>query len=327
MSGVDVLWLVPDKPENLSVGRQRLTSHLRAAGHTITLRGTNPRTVLRSLRDGGEFDVILGTTRAGAIAGLVVARAHGVPFVVDHIDPIRQLRETDGWAVAAMVERLENVAFRLASHVLYVYPEETSRIERRATSWTQTDLGVDHERFADPSTAVVASAQDRLGDISSKVAIYIGGLERMYCIREMLESVGHLDGWTLVIAGTGSLQPEVEAAATNYDSVVYLGTVPHEEIPGYLQLAAVGIALVDDPQTLKVLEYGAAGLPVVQLVGRAESRFGGLVEYTSSTPGEIAAAIERAVVSRSGSELKTYVRAFDWAEIAATYDEVLRSVS
>lgn len=326
MTGANVLWLTPDKPDNISVGRRRLATHLEDAGNTVELRGTTPQTILQSIRERGKFDVVIGTTRAGAIAGIIISRIHGIPLVVDHIDPIRQFRETNGVLSAAIVKRLEHLAFRLADHVLYVYSEESSRIERRAVASTKTDLGVDFEWFADPSSEIVTAVRNRLEESQNKIAIYVGGLEPMYSIKPMLDSVKDLDDWTLLIVGTGSMQPEVEEAATNSNEIHFLGTVPHEEVPGYMHLADVGLSLVDDPYTLKVLEYGAAGLPVVQLAGRAESRFGGLVEYTTDDPANIALAIERADGSNLGPALQRYVSQFDWNKIAMEYCQVITTV-
>jgi len=251
---------------------------------------------------------------------------YDVPVVVDHVDPIRQLRETDGRALAAVVERCENLAFRLADHVVYVYPEEAARVESRAPAWSRTNLGVDYERFAVPADTVVDRARANLGSSSSNVAIYVGGLEPMYEIEAMLDSVAYLDDWTLLVAGAGSLEDSVEAAAAASDPIQFLGTVPHEDVPGYLRLADVGIALVDDPHTLTALEYSAAGLPFVQLAGHAESRFGGLAEYTSTDPREVAAAIERAGARDTGPALQRYVRQFDWERIARTYIRVITTV-
>ncbi|MFB6178664.1 MAG: glycosyltransferase [Halorientalis sp.] len=325
---VSVLWLTPDKPENISVGRERIARHLRAAGHDVRLRGTTARTIARSLTERGQYDVVLGTTRLGAIAGVGIARAHGIPLCVDHIDPIRQFRETNGSWLATVVERLENVAFRDAAHVLYVYPEETARIEPRAAATTKTDLGVDVSRFADPDPAVVERVRDRVRARveTDNIAVYVGGLEPIYSIEPLLASAQHLDDWTLLLVGAGSLEPSVEAAAEEHENVVYPGMVPHEDVPGYLHTADVGVSLVDDPHTLKVLEYGAAGLPVVQATGRAESRFGGLVEYCRTEPEEIAAAIERAGDSDSGGCLSEYVTGFDWGAIAADYCQAITTV-
>ena len=326
MSGLDVLWLTPEKPENISVGRERISRYVEAAGHTVELRGSTLQTAITSFGDGDEFDVIVGTTRLGAVIATAVGTVHDIPVVVDHVDPIRQLRETDGRALAAVVERFENLVFRLADHVVYVYPEETARVESRASAWSRTNLGVDYDRFSTPSDAIVDSARANLGSLSSDVAIYVGGLEPMYEIEAMLDSVAYLDDWTLLVAGAGSLEPAVEAAAATSDTIQFLGVVPHEHIPGYLRLADVGIALVDDPHTLKVLEYGAAGLPFVQLAGHAESRFGGLAEYTSTEPREVAAAIERAGAADTGTALQRYIGQFDWERIARTYVRVITTV-
>lgn len=321
-----ILWLTPDKPDNISVGRRRIADHLETAGHDVTLRGTTARTVSRSLRERGQFDIVVGTTRLGAIAGVLVSRAHGVSLVIDHVDPIRQLQATEPDIVVRIVRRLEHFAFRLAAHVLYVYPEEKSRLDGRATAITKTDLGVEYARFADPDPAVVERARERLGDVPDKLAVYVGGLEPMYEIEALLEAAAGLDDWTLLVIGAGSLESVVERAAADSESIRFLGTVPHEEVPGYLHLADVGVSLVDDPHTLKVLEYGAAELPVVQRAGRAESRFGGLVEYCSTNPTAIAGAIERAAENDRGRSLSTYVEQFDWKDISETYLRVITTV-
>jgi len=321
-----ILWLTPDKPDSISVGRRRIADHLEAAGFNVNLRGTTSRTVAKSLRDGGKYDVIIGTTRLGAIAGMIVSRVHNVPLIVDHVDPIRQLRATQSEIVVRIVRRLEHLAFRLAAHVLYVYPEEESRVVDRATASSKTDLGVEYDRFADPDPAVVEQAREKLNGVNDKLAVYIGGLEPMYEIKPLLEAAETFEEWTLIVIGTGSLKSIVEQAADDSDSIRFLGTVPHEDVPGYLHLADVGISLVDDPHTLKALEYGAAGLNVVQRAGRAESRFGGLVEYCSTEPTDVAATIKRAAAANNGAALQTYVEQFDWETIADTYLRAITTI-
>ncbi|GAA0450251.1 hypothetical protein MUK72_10560 [Halococcus dombrowskii] len=91
--GPRLLWLTPDKPANISVGRRRIADRLEADGFDVTLRGTTPRTVFQSFRERGEYDAVLGTTRSGAFAGALL-KLRGTPFVVDHIDPIRQFADT-----------------------------------------------------------------------------------------------------------------------------------------------------------------------------------------------------------------------------------------
>lgn len=324
---MQVLWLTPDKPDEISVGRERIAAHLRDRGIRVTLRGTTTRTVLQTVREHGEYDVLVGTTRAGALAGSMLRYHLDCPFVVDHVDPIAQFAETRSRLVSFPVRLLETVAFRVSSQTLYVYEEERERVCRR-TECTKTTLGVEYDRFAAPDPDVLSDARETLAEyeLAEHIAVYVGGLEPLYNIESMLASVDYLSDWSLLILGTGSLRDSVRKRAENNPSVVFLGTVPHETVPGYLHQADVGLSLVDDPHTLKILEYGAAGLPPVVLAGRARSRFGGLVTYSDAEPQRIADSISRASERTDGAALQQYVSRFDWARVADDYEQVLREV-
>lgn len=322
-----ILWLTPDKPENISVGRRRIADHLEAQGYAVTLRGTTHGTVIQSIRERGRYDLIIGTTRAGAFAGLLLKYLYGRPLVVDHIDPISQFETTHPYWLAVVVRLLENLAFRFADHVLYTYAEERPRVERHAASTTATDLGVEFGQFANPSDDCVARAKEYLQPLPTRenIALYVGGLEPIYNIEALLAAFESLDGWTLVIIGDGSLRDDVEAATEEQGNVHYLGTVPHEEVPGFTALADVGINLVDDAHTLKVLEYGAAALPTVQVEGEAEHRFEELLVYCSLEPDSIAEAVRRAA-TQDGTRLQSFVEEFDWGAISEDYSRAIKSV-
>lgn len=328
---MQVLWLTPDKPADISVGRRRIASHLASEGFDVELVGVDPTALPHIYRDIGQYDAVVGTTRSGAIVGGAVASAADVPFVVDHVDPIRQLAETVSWPAASVVERLENLAFSRSDHTLYVYAEERPRVESHAPRTTHTSLGVDFDRFADPADHVLEAARDRLSesDLRSNVALYVGGLEPIYHVRELLEGVEHLDDWSLVVLGAGSMADEVSAAASDSSAVVHVGTVPHERVPGYLHAADVGVSLVDDPHTLKVLEYGASRLPTVQLAGRATSVFDGLVQLCRAEPRSIADAIERArdMDGATVDEFQAFAETYRWERIAGDYSEALLDLS
>lgn len=322
-----VLWLTPDKPTDISVGRRRIADRLKERGFDVTLRGTTFQTLIQSLRERGDYDVIVGTTRAGAFAGLVTKFVHGRPLVVDHVDPIRQFEETHPRWLATLVRALENISFRLADVVFYVYDEESERINRRACNAEQTSLGLEYDRFATPSDDAVETAARELENLAmtEDVVIYVGGLEPIYNVETLLDAVELLDDWTLLVLGDGSLSNRVQQASSERSDVMYLGTVPHEVVPGYLVLADVGISLVDDPHTLKTLEYAAAGLPVVQTTGRAEERFGDAFIYCDLNPESVASAIEEAGSVGISEELRELVREYDWSRIAERYAAGLNS--
>lgn len=327
-SGPRVLWFVPDKPDRISVGRRRIAERLKADGYRVTQCGTTVGTVWSAVAHRGQYDAVIGTTRAGAIAGALLAVLGGPPLVIDHVDPIGQFETTHPWWLAVPVRWLERVAFAIADHVLYVYAEERERVRRSAGSVSTTDLPIMYDRFADPSPKRVADARERLSTLDAdRILIYVGGLEPIYHISELLNAMSVLSGWTLVVLGTGSLESEVQRAATERSNIVYLGTVPHEEVPGYLHAADVGVCLVDDPHTLKVLEYGAAGLPVVHLAGRAEQRLEGLVTFTDPTPEGIARAVRSTADSTGTEELRAFARQFDVGAVATDYASAIETVT
>lgn len=321
-----ILWLTPDKPDNISVGRSRVAHHLCEFGYEVTVRGTTPSTLLASLRERGTYDAVVGTTRAGAIGGTLVSLVHRCPLVVDHIDPISQFLETHPAWLARFVELAENLAFTRSAATLFVYESERARVERYASETVKTALGVDYDKFAAPSEEVLRAGRDLLPeDRQRPIIVYIGGLEPLYNVDAMLEAGSRLDRGSLIVVGTGSLEATVERTAELHDSVHYLGVIPHETVPGLLATCDVGLSLVDDPHTLKIMEYGAAGLPVVQLDGQARRRFGDRLTYTDSSPSSVRAAINSAA-NCDPEPLQSFVQQFDWRDIARTYDRVLTGV-
>lgn len=328
-SGPRVLWLTPDKPDRISVGRRRIAEQLEQRGYRVTLWGTTLRTVWAAVWRRDRYDAVVGTTRAGAIAGALLSVGGGPSLIIDHVDPIRQFETTHPWWLAVPVRWLEGLAFAVAAHVLYVYAEERERVCRFAGAVSNTGLPVAYDRFSDPPAGSVSAARERLSavDAGDRVLVYAGGLEPIYHVTELVDAMTVLSEWTLVVLGTGSLEPEIRRAATERSNVAYLGTVPHEDVPGYLHAADVGICLVDDPHTLKLLEYGAAGLPVVQLAGRAEPRLEGLVTFCDPTPTDIARAVRSAAGSAASEELRAFARQFDVDAIADDYANAIEAVT
>lgn len=323
-----IRWFTPDKPDNISVGRQRIATHLRQEGFDVDVVGTTVTTIRTAFAEYDQYDQLVGTTRAGAIAATVIGVVTGKPVVVDHVDPIRQFRENNSQFLHLPVQLAENVAFSLADSVLFVYEEERERVSKYAKRCVKTDLGVDYARFSNPNPEITDSAREHLSEyeLQENVAIYVGGLEPIYHVDELLSAVSNLPDWSLVVLGEGSLRDSVEKAAGQQENIHYLGLVPHETVPGYLHLADVGVSLVDDPHTLKLLEYGAAGLSVVQAAGRAEERFGDLVEYADPNSGSIADAIERAGERDNLNGVQSFTAQFDWKGISEDYQEVLKSI-
>lgn len=311
-----ILWHTPDKPDSISSGRERIADQLRSRGATVTVRGTTPSTIRTSLAERDRYDALVGTTRSGALLGMALRLAGDMPFVVDHVDPIRQFYETcSSRAVATAVEYGELLAMRLADETLFVYDEEHARVRRRASNATQTRLPIKYDQFASPSDATIDGAESLMPD-ADNVAVYIGGLEPCYNLDELYDAIDRLDDWELLILGTGSLEADVQSVSDERDDVHYEGSVPHDAIPGVLHRADAGVSLVDDPHTLKVLEYLAAGLPAVQVGGHADTPLGEYVTKCTLQPESIADALRSARVFDDGRE---FARQHAVEAVAADY--------
>jgi len=134
----------------------------------------------------------------------------------------------------------------------------------------------------------------------------------------------HLPEWDFVVLGDGSQREMIEAI--DRENVHYLGTVPHDLIPGFLHESDVGICLLDDRNTLKILEYGAARLPAVSMKGDAERRFEGLIEFSDPDPRNVAEAIRSADESATLDAFQEFTKQYSWRSVADQYEEVLERV-
>jgi len=153
-------------------------------------------------------------------------------------------------------------------------------------------------------------------------AVYIGGLEPLYNIKTMVQAAKR--GFNLVIAGIGSEKERVRQAAEKNANIQHLRCVDHDIVPGLLDLADCGICLVDDPHTVKTLEYGAAGLPFVHAKGRAEGHVPSQgVEFVTIDPDQIADAVERAPLQDT-DRLKRWAADHDFETVVDDYEEMIK---
>ncbi len=324
---VRVLWLAPHTPDGISEGRSWIASALSARGLSVTQRVATPDAIGAVFRNRNDYDVIVGTTRAGAGLGLVGSVGFDGAFVVDHVDPIEQFAATSPWWLARTVDVVERLAFSRADHVIYHYDRERTRIDRSDRNVTKSRLAIQFDRFASPEAAVIERARTHLNefDTPDRRLVYVGGLAPIYRIEPLLRTMKQLTDWTLVVLGAGRLEDDVERAAERRKNIIFPGLVDNELLAGYLHACDVGISLVDDPHTLKVLEYGAAGLPVVQVDGRARTAFEGQVTFCDPTPESVATAVRQATESGPSDELRERAADHDIEAVASIYERVLRN--
>lgn len=145
---------------------------------------------------------------------------------------------------------------------------------------------------------------DRSG--AGEFICYVGGLYRWKGVDTAILAMRLLPGETLCVVGGGGRLGELEALAAREGvaaRVRFVGTVPHGEVPRYLAKAKV--ALLPNVQEgptefaapLKLLEYMAAGVPVVAsdipIYGEVVSREAEALLVPPGDPDALAKAIRR----------------------------------
>jgi glycosyltransferase involved in cell wall biosynthesis len=207
-------------------------------------------------------------------AGTRLARTLGVPSVVFVPAPlVWQAREwgvrRPGWSWWAEVAG-ERTPLRGADVVACgseAVAEQVRRIGVDDRHIVITPTGADLDLFESlPDRDLV---RHRLGLDDRFVVGWVGSFRRFHALEQAVDALVGLDRATLLLVGDGPERAELERRARARGvALVCTGTVPHDDVPGYLAAMDVGLVLAsrDGPfhySPLKLAEYLAAGVPVV----------------------------------------------------------------
>lgn len=131
-------------------------------------------------------------------------------------------------------------------------------------------LGVDTKKFyPQPKDTEITSS---LGILDSQIVISLRNLEPVYDIETLIKAIPSVLSQTpdtkFIIAGEGSQRGYLEGLAKSlgiWESIRFVGMIPHDELPQYLTLADVYVStsLSDGGVSVSTLEAMACGLPVV----------------------------------------------------------------
>jgi glycosyltransferase involved in cell wall biosynthesis len=206
-------------------------------------------------------------------------------------------------------------------------------------------------RLDAPGTLDPSGGSDARG--ARIVVIFVGAFRTWHGVHHLLRAMEQLrergrDAFHAVLIGDGPERPraEAEVRARGLANVTLLGPRPHDQIPGDLAAADIGVAPFDLSahaplaltfywSPLKVFEYMAAGLPVVapdipRLRAVIRPDEDGLL-YDAARPEALADALERLTDPARRAAMGAAARAqavqrFSWAVHCERLDAALQQL-
>jgi glycosyltransferase involved in cell wall biosynthesis len=260
----------------------------------------------------------------------------GVPLVLEVNAPlVREAARHRGLTGIPEAQERERQAFAGADAIGAVSRAVLAHVRRTAPDgprprWIPN--GVEVERFA-------AAAPTALGLSADTVKIgFVGSMKPWHGVADLLDAIGDLPV-ELVLAGHGPLLDELRRASAGDRRVHILGDLPHDRIPGLLRSLDIGAApyLPDEDfyfSPLKVLEYLAAGLPVVcprvgdlpELVGEAGILYE-VGDRVALSEALARLANDRELRVRAAGQARLRAARWSWARNAAAYAELARDAA
>jgi glycosyltransferase involved in cell wall biosynthesis len=272
-----------------SVHLRSLASALGRRDHAVLLLGSNlsgenrapDRVTLAALTgadlhdrlEAFEPDVVLERYALGAEGGLKEAARLGKPFVLEMNAPLvdeaaryRGLRDVSRWReweerMVRAADRIIAVSSAIREHALAL-GAEPQRVTVVLNGVDATLIGAGRG----------ASVRERHGLGRAFVVGFCGSLKPWHGVARLVHAFARLPQETrLLLVGDGPQRPEIERLVLDLGlsgRVTLTGAIPHDRVPDYLAAMDVGVAPYEAQPVfyfspLKVVEYMAAGLPVI----------------------------------------------------------------
>jgi glycosyltransferase involved in cell wall biosynthesis len=350
-----------------SVHVRAITSGLAARGHEVhvlcaRLGDGNPPPAVASVRlcetDGDIqgalcelaedacLDVVLERYSLDSGAARRASTRVGVPLVLEVNAPL--VLEAARWRgltdVTAHLARERDV-FETADAIVVVSRALAEYVKgslcQTSTHWVPNGAAID--RIA----AATAEPSRHEGAKSATVIGFTGSMKRWHGLHELLDAFAavhemHPDG-VLVLCGSGpeeqSLREHVNRNRQLRECVRLMDALPHDDVPALLATFDIGVAPYLATRDfyfspLKVVEYLAAGLPVVhpRLGDMCEVVADAGIAYDPNDGSALAAALAEMLGDplrrrQCAAAARERARWFSWEAAAAGVEDVLRAVT
>jgi glycosyltransferase involved in cell wall biosynthesis len=236
---------------------------------------THRRVIRRIIREKAIDVVILYSVPTNGLQTLSAARKYGVPVIFRSIDILHELVP---FSLLAPVTRfVEKKVYTGADMVLTISPRLSGYVSDAGTPKERIrllNLGVDTDMFRPAEDEPALRQQWGLGD--GPVIVFIGtlfefsGLDNY--IRQFPDILHKVPSARLLIVGDGPQRTYLEKIINELGlekSIVITGFQPYEDMPRYINLAAVCIntfLMTDTTRDIfptKIVQYLACGKPVL----------------------------------------------------------------
>lgn len=282
----------------------------------------------------GPADVVMGTSPPifQAVSAWLVARLRRKPFLLEIRDlwpefaiDMGVLRDP---VIIWLSRRLERFLYRHADHLIVNSPAYAEYLAKKGVPETKVSLipnGVDSSMFDPDSRGRVfrdryASGPDTI------LAVYAGAHGAANDLDTVLTAAASDDCQDIhfLFVGDGKERPrlEREAQRRGLANVMFVGSVPKNDVPEVLAAADICIATLQDIPMFtttypnKVFDYMAAGRPTVLAINGVIrdviERANGGIFVPPGNPGALAAAINRLASNecerhQMGTQARSYV--------------------
>ena len=154
---------------------------------------------------------------------------------------------------------------------------------------------------------------------------------------ELLQAMDHLDGYHLIVVGSGDVLPILKELAKERQDITFVGKKPYAEMMRYTAHADVGVSLDKDTNINyryslpnKIFDYIHAGTPVVASnlveVKNIVEKYGVGAIVSSHDPAEIAEKIRYVVediaIDKIKSKLKIAAEELNWENESLVLDKI-----
>ena len=225
----------------------------------------------------GAVDFIYERYAFFNFAGAFVSKRKNIPLIVE-VNELSGHKRIRRQFFVRLCSAIEKYILRKASVVVtvsdFLNREVSNKVNLQKTkvitipngvplAWLERKISLDK----------VAVLREKYGLEGKKIICFIGGLVHwhnfdllLHAVKEVQESFSNV---VMMFIGDGPLKDHIKESAKNLtlqsDSILFVGKVPHSDVPVYLKLADIAVIpeTNDFRSPIKMFEYMAMGLPVI----------------------------------------------------------------